>query len=65
MLDQTQQMKLLSMSSYTTEFFAVEGLALQYLACLCFDSALLGSCRRQALGQVGQSLFQEGDVDVA
>ena len=28
MLDQAQQMKLLSMGSYTTEFFAVEGLAL-------------------------------------
>jgi len=32
MLDQTQQMKLLSMGSYTTEFFAVEGLTLQHLA---------------------------------
>ena len=28
MLDQTEQVKLLSMGSYTTEFFAVEGLAL-------------------------------------
>jgi hypothetical protein len=53
MLDQAQQMKLLPVGSYTTELFAVEGLALQHLAGLCLDGALLGSCRCQVLRKTG------------
>jgi hypothetical protein len=63
MLDQAQQMKLLSMGSYATEFFAVEGLALQHLACLCFDNTFLWPCRCQVLSKIGQASLQYADID--
>ena len=63
MLDQAQQMKLLSMASYTTEFFSVECLALQCSARLCFDNTFLWPCRCQVLSEIGQASLQNADID--